>query len=94
MGLSDIVACASVCLNLTSIRHATIDTVKIRKKGTKSVAPHKTQSATRILPNSGRYLNRPKIDGLCARIAALPIMDDALTPDHADAEPHGGNSRF
>jgi hypothetical protein len=68
--------------------------VKIRKKGKKSGAPHKTPGATRILPGSGRDLSRPKIDAFCAKIAALPIVDDALTIDHADAEPHGGNKRF
>jgi hypothetical protein len=68
--------------------------VKIRKKGKKIGPPHKTPASRGILPSSGRDLNRPKIDAFCAKIAALPIVDDALTIDHADAEPHGGNKRF
>jgi len=52
--------------------------VKIRKKGKKSVAPRHTPVAPPILPSSSRDLKRPKIDAFCAKIAALPIVDDEM----------------
>jgi len=80
--------------------HATIETVKIRKKAKKSRDPHKSPAAPQILPNRARDLHRPKIDALCAKVAAFQLVDDpmehepAAIDDHADPGRQGGNKRF
>jgi hypothetical protein len=51
--------------------------VKIRKKAKKSRAPQ-------ILPNSARDLHRPKIDALCAKVAAFQVVDEPLEPTAID----------